>query len=344
MKIVNLRRILRMAATVYWEYKPRWTPRRLTTSLEDIEIDRPIFILGVQGGGLTLLTRMLHRNERVVTIGGGRAYWTGNNEMDKQYIGQLPEDFTLRSPRYQSPTFKRHMTGEEEVHPIFGVERDWVYASAPLLGQFRKTAEDWTPPKANRLKRAIKESIRAYASDTGQARFLDMSQTFSLKVPLLRRIFPDARFIIQARNPYAVCARAARDFRYGWVRKFEANRQVRLLKLKLLAEHWYNTFALATEDLNNYEHKIFVRYEDLVKQPAFELQRITRAVGLDYSPDMVPRAHHRLPLGSGEQHKWFPIRTDTNEKYLVKLNAISAKIIAEEVEPLARRLGYGYPL
>ena len=62
-----------------------------------IDIDRPIFILGVQGGGLTLLTRMIHRNERIVTIGGGRANWTGNNEMDKQYIGQLPDDFALRS-------------------------------------------------------------------------------------------------------------------------------------------------------------------------------------------------------------------------------------------------------
>ena len=68
----------------------------------------------------------------------------------------------------------------------------------------------------------MKESISAYAPDTGQARFLDMSQTFSLKVPLLRRIFPDARFIFQTRNPYSVCLRAAQDFRYSWVRKFEA--------------------------------------------------------------------------------------------------------------------------
>ena len=256
MKVANFKHIPHMAATVYWEYKPWWTPRRLTTPLEKIEIDRPIFILGVQGGGLTLLTRMLHRDKRVVTIGGGRAYWTGNNEMDKQYIGQLPEDFTLRSPNYQSPTFKRHMTGQEEMHPIFGLERDWVYASSPLLAQYRKTAEDWTPPKAKRLKRAIKESICAYAPDTGQARFLDMSQTFSLKVPLLRRIFPDARFIVQTRNPYAVCLRAARDFRYSWVRKFEADPQTKLLKLKLVAEHWHNTFALAMRDLDDYEQKI----------------------------------------------------------------------------------------
>jgi hypothetical protein len=93
------------------------------TALDEIEIGRPILILGVQGGGLMLLTRMLHRNERVVTI-GGRGYWVGNNEIDKYYIRRLSDDFALRFPRYQSSTFKTHLTGNEENHPLFGLERD----------------------------------------------------------------------------------------------------------------------------------------------------------------------------------------------------------------------------
>ena len=148
--MVNFKHISHMAATVYWEYKQWWTRRQLTTPLEKIEIDRPIFILGVQGGGLTLLTRMLHRDKREWSPSvAGRAYWTENNEIDKQYIGQLQEDFTLRSPNYQSPTFKRHMTGQEEMHSIFGLKRDLVYASTPLLAHYRKTAGDWTPHESH---------------------------------------------------------------------------------------------------------------------------------------------------------------------------------------------------
>lgn len=111
-----------------------------------------------------------------------------NNEIDKYYIGRLSDDFALRSPRYQSPTFKTYLTGDEEDHPVFGLERDWVYACEHFLDRYRKTEDDWTPEKETRLRRAIKESIRAYAGDMESARFLDMSQFFSLKVPLIREI------------------------------------------------------------------------------------------------------------------------------------------------------------
>ena len=340
----KMQTLFQLAVNAYWEYRPWWTSRRLTMPLDEIEIDRPIFILGVQGGGLTLLTRMLHRHEHVVTIGGGRAYWVGNNEMDKHYIGQLPEVFTLRSPGYQSPTFKTHMTGKEENHPLFGLERDWVYACEHLLDQYRKTEDDWTQETEDRFIRAIKESVRAYATDPGQARYLDMSQTFALKVPLLRRIFPDARFIVLTRNPYAVCLRAMHDFRYAWVRRMEATRETKLLKLKIVAEHWRNTFAFATQDLEDYKRKVFVRHEDLVVHPEEVLQRITEVADLSYDPDMIPREHHQLPLGSKERHKWYPLRTDTNNRHLERLDPAKARLIEKEVEPIASKLGYRAPV
>jgi len=340
----KLRQLLRAAANVYWEYKPWWTPRRLTTSLDEIEIDRPIFILGVQGGGLTLLTRMIHRSEHIVTIGGGRAYWTGNNEMDKHYIGRLPDDFALRTPRYQSPTLKTHLTGDEEDHPVFGLERDWVYACNSLLDEYRKTEADWTAENEARLQRAVKESIRAYASDLDRARFLDMSQTFSLKVPLLREIFPDAHFIVQTRNPYAVCVRAAQDFRYEWVREMEASRETKILKLQIVSEHWRNTFSCAIEDLADHENAVWLRYKDLAQQPEDELRRVVEAIDIEYDPDMIPRESHQLPFGSSEPHKWFPIRTGRNDRYLQRLDADMASIIHENVSDIAEEFGYTNPL
>ena len=331
----KFRTLFRVAVNAYWEYKPWWTPRCLTTALEEIEIDRPIFILGVQGGRLTLLARMLHRHPDVVTIGGGRTFWVGNNEMDKQYIGELPEDVTLRSPKYQSPTFKTHMTGEEKEHPVFGVERNWVYACDDLLDEYRKTKDDWTPETESQLRRASKESIRAYARDPGTARFLDMSQTFSVKVPLLRKIFPDARFVVQTRNPYATCIKEAEDTSYEWRRHTSLDE-----KLKIFSSHWRNTYRYAIGDLEGYEHRVIVRYEDLVEEPEGELRRVLEAIHLEYDPDMVPQAHHRLPYGASERHKWFPVRTGVNEKYLERLGPKMASTVQEHVEGVADELGY----
>lgn len=335
----KLERLVQVAANAYWEYKPRWTPRRLTTPLDEIKIDRPIFVLGVQGGGLTLLARMIHRSERIVTIGGGRAYWVGNNEMDKQYVGELPEDFTLRSPKFQSPTFKTHMKGGEYEHPVFGTERNWVYACNDLLERYRKTEGDWTHDKEAQFKRAIKESIRAYATDYATARFLDMSQTFSLKVPLLRTMFPESRFVIQLRDPYATCLKEAQDHSYDWRRTVSMER-----KLEIFSSHWRNTYDYAIEDTKDHDHRTIVRYEDLVRDPENVLRQVLSTIDIDYDPDMIPRAHHRLPLGSSEHHKWYPVRTGANEKYFEQLDASVASVIQNTVDDVAHEFGYPVPI
>jgi len=334
----KLQRLFQVAVNAYWEYKPLWTVRRFTMSLKDVSIDRPIFLLGVQGGGLTLLARMIHRHERVVTIGGGRTYWVGNNEMDKQYIGELPEDFTLRSPRFRSPSFKTHMTGDELDHPTFGKTRCWVYACEHMVGQYRKTEADWTPDKETKVQRAMKESIRAYASDPDEARFLDMSQTFALKIPLLRKIFPDARFIIQTRDPYAVCLKEARDRSYSWRTQVDLS-----TKLRIFAEHWTNTYRYATRDLQDVGPATFIRYEDLISKPKKTLRQVLDVAELDYDDDLLPQPHHTLPPGSSEQHKWYPIRTGVNEKYLRQHTAETARLVECVAGDLAADFGYTAP-
>jgi hypothetical protein len=157
-------------------------------------------------------------------------------------------------------------------------------------------------------------------------------------VPLLRKIFPEARFIVQARDPYATCIKEALDDSYEWRRQTGIKQ-----KLKIFAEHWRNTYAFATSDLEGYASKILIRYEDLVQDPENELRRIADAVDLAYDSDMVPRAHHQLPSGSSEQHKWFPVRTGVNEKYLDQLDTRMASVIQQNVEDVADVFGYQPP-
>lgn len=331
------RKAIHTGANVYWEYKPLWTPRRLTTALDDISIDRPIFVVGVQGAGLTLLTRMMHRNENVVTIGGGRAFWTGLNEMDKHCIRDLPDALTMSSPGFQSPTFKDHRSRCGEYHDVFGLMRSWTYATDDLYNRYRKTDEDYTTRIEETMRKRIKESIRAYATSVQDARFLDMSQTFSLKLPLLEKIFPNARIIVQVRDPYVLCWREATHENYQYWNKKPPFEQ----RLELAAQQWRNTYRTIAQDLEDLgKESITIHFEKLINEPEGELKRATRHAQIAYHDDMVPREHHTLPLGSGEAFKWYPIRPDANRKYEEEMTEDARSTIHREIDGVGERFGY----
>ncbi|HID52437.1 MAG TPA: hypothetical protein EYP41_10405, partial [Anaerolineae bacterium] len=142
-------------------YKVLLTPKQLYVPLSSIDIKRPIFLTGTQGAGLTLLSRMIRRHPKIVMIGGGSSFWTGLDEMDKHPVGHshFPDALSLRAPGY------RNMTNRDKEHPVFGLERSWVYATNDLLPTYRKTAEDANEQLCLLFKQKIKKSIRAYAAN-----------------------------------------------------------------------------------------------------------------------------------------------------------------------------------
>ena len=70
-------------------------PLRFFTQFKHINIDRPIFLLGNQGDGLTLIARMLRRHPDVVSITGNHTYWSGADEMQKVMMCRLPASLRL---------------------------------------------------------------------------------------------------------------------------------------------------------------------------------------------------------------------------------------------------------
>nr|WP_272505375.1 sulfotransferase [Salinibacter ruber] len=315
--------------------RPLWTPRQLYIPLEEVKIESPVFFLGVQGGGLTLITRMLRRSGDFVTIGGGPSFWTGNDEMDKFHVGHelLPDEMALRSPGYHN------MTGREKDHPVFGLERSWVYATDELLPYYRMTSDDYSGELEREFKNFIRRSIRAYSTDGRSARFLDMSQSYTLKVPLLRTFFPDARFVLVSRDPYVMCWREVTR---------QPNRKYRLWNerpsmeegLRLAAQHWRNSYETALQDLESKEDGIVVRFEEALSHPDRTVRRVSDHVGVSYDEDMTPKSHHTLPAGSKAKTKWYPIREGVNEKYKSQISTEEAEIIEREINNIDEKLGY----
>lgn len=222
------------------------------------------------------------------------------------------------------------MTGEEKDHPVFGYERSWVYATDELLPQYRKTKQDHSEVLERRFRNYIRRSIRAHSRDGESARFLDMSQSYSLKIPLLREIFPSARFIVVVRNPYAMCWREVTrrpEQKYcRWSERPSLERG-----LRLAAQHWANTYALALSDLREMDEGLVVHFEDVLRYPKKHMREISDHVAVSYTDDMIPQAYHRLPIGSKEKSKWYPIRTDVNDKYLNDVADEAMKIISSTI-------------
>ena len=87
-----------------------------------------------------------------------------------------------------------------------------------------------------------------------------------------------------------------------------------------------------------------MRYEDLVRDPEEVLRQVLDTIDIDYDLDMIPQAHHKFPPGSSERHKWYPIRTGANEKYLDELDGGMASVIQNTVDDVAQEFGYLSPV
>ncbi|WP_263785003.1 sulfotransferase [Salinibacter grassmerensis] len=316
-------------------WKPVWTPRRTYIPLDSVSIERPVFFLGTQGGGLTLVSRTLRRSGQFVMIGGGSAFWMGNDEMDKFHVGHesLPDEMALRSPGYHN------MTGREEDHPIFGLERSWAYATDELLPRYRMTRDDYSEKLEREFKNFIRRSIRAYSEDGRESRFLDMSQSYSLKVPLLREFFPEAKFIVVTRNPYVMCWREVTrrpDHKYRlWNKRpsFEEG-------LRLAAQHWGNTYRIALDDLGARDDWIRIKFEKFLEEPKEKIREMSVLCGLKFKDNMLPSENDKIPLGSKASKKWHPIRKTINKKYKNEISKEAKCIINEEINKEIEKTDY----
>jgi len=61
--------------------RDRWrlSVRKRLPGVDRIPLDGPIFVLGMQGGGTTLVARCLLRHPSVVSMSGGSDYWVATD-------------------------------------------------------------------------------------------------------------------------------------------------------------------------------------------------------------------------------------------------------------------------
>jgi hypothetical protein len=301
----------------------RYSPRRRLRSVERIPLDRPIFVLGLQGGGTTLVTRCLLRHPSAVSMSGNSSYWVATDELGfvRNRMAALPQSLWGSSHR------------DDLAHPIFGTDHRSLWACDELLPAYRRTANDATPADAAQFKRVLRGHVAVYARDRGGARFVDKTHANAVRIPYVDALLDGHQpfFVLVLRNPYAICPRALRRKPPSWRTPLPYDTQ-----LALAAQHWENLTRLALEDGRRTGRFGAIRFEDFLRNPEAVVQAICELVGLPYKPELVPRSGDRLPFATlPTDTKWYPLREDSWE-----VSEEEIAIVAERCGKLATRLGY----
>lgn len=309
--------------------------RRITRSVERIAIDRPIFVLGVQGGGNTVFARCFYRHSKVVYATGNWRWWAGHDEIHNcsHTSRDLPPDMVHRSLHFGN------VDAAMEDHEVFGLQRAWLYASDELLPDQRRSASDVDEESRRRFRRVIQKISLAYADDPDDCRFVDMSQLFTIQVPYVARMLEgcDPHFVVASRNPYVTCARAV-EKEYGPERGGYFGDDVEL-RMRCAVEHWANSYRLALACRDEVP-MLTVRYEDFLANPAAIIRQVDEFAGLPFEERQVPGPGQAMPLGSIDHQKWYPILPADNDRYLDQISPTLVRMLNERAADVIEELGY----
>jgi hypothetical protein len=201
--------------------------------------------------------------------------------------------FVIGSPRSGTTLLRLildshpHISCGEETHFLRDLEaivgRDW-----PLVSTYGLPREWWL----ERIRSLYAEFQAEVLRGSGKARWAEKDPTYTLLLPFIEELFPDACYVHLLRDGHDVVASfrdrwgytsAARAARTEWARYVNAARELG---------------ACLPDD-----RFLELRYEDLVASPEAEARRLFAFLGEPWDPAVIefdPRAHRAT-----DRYRWF---------------------------------------
>jgi len=287
----------------------------------------PIFFLGNQGGGLSLITRMLRRNRSIVSCTGNANYWSGGDELQRVYALTLPPALRLGGS----------LLGGDPPHAHLTPPRSWSYGTDDLVNAYHTTEVDARPQDAATLHRIIGRCLARFAL-CENPRFIDKSQVYTLKTRHIQALFPETtpHFILVTRDPLAAIVRAAGG-RAGDIARY--HHLTHQEKIALCAQHWDNCMRIALDDSRHLKKFTVLKFEDIVRAPEHSVRAMCDFIGIAFDPDMLPAPHHTIPFATRVAERWYPINPKAAERP-ARIDESDRRAIVQRCGKTAERLGY----
>jgi len=294
-------------------------------ALGKVQFEKPIFVVGLQGGGLTLIHRILSRapNANFVFAGGNYRSWWATDEMQNVWADRLPEELRLGRCRFHGPDAR------------FG-NGAWMYGVQPYFDHFRKTEADATPELGAAFIEVINEIVALNAVRADACRFIDKSQSYGLKIGFISRILEeyDPRFLIVTRNPYIACCRAVQQ---PSICHLDISPEA---KLETAIEHYGNCMRTMLADARTRDNVCLIRLEDFLQDPPATIRKACAGLDIDYADSMLPQKNDRYPR---LDNKWYPLRTNVNTRYVKGISRKQIEVIRAKCGDIAEELAYEPP-
>ncbi len=241
----------------------------------DTRILGPIFIVGVHRSGTTLLRYMLSSSPRV--------YIPPESDFMPRFFAQDPHE-RLSQARVA------HLLNV--IFTSYRFAKEWQ-ADPPDPGQFFEKMDKPAPW-------AFLDTLySAYAKQHGAMRWGDKTPIYTSYLPLIHQLFPNAQFLHVIRD--------GRDVALSTVEKWGANELH--VDVYYAARIWMRRIRQARSASKTLKPELYreVRYEDLVQDPAGELQAICEFLGEPFFPQMARQHQYaRSRISPGGFHA--PVR------------------------------------
>lgn len=254
-------------------------------SQSDPLFDRPVFIVSTPRSGSTLLFETLLQAKGLYTIGGE----------SHQLIETIPA-LNVRNRAYSSN---------------------------------RLTAADATPEVVEELRRRFHAAMRdrdgqPLSGPAGRFRMLEKTPKNSLRIPFLREVFPEARWVFLYRDPRQVLGSMMEAWRSGrfktylglpgwplpyWALLLTPGWPALAGKplIDIVAGQWQAATEVLLDDLAALQgdRVTSIRYDAFVANPQAEMQRLCQWLGLEWDRPLegaLPYARHTVSKPDPE--KW----------------------------------------
>jgi len=259
-------------------------------------IDRPIFIIGIQRSGTTILNKFFTRHKDTAFF---------ENFSSRYYRSPwkfkfIPILLKLQKLKY-GPKF-RPKSNEGRVWRRFFTEIDY-------LDESKVTVEI-----KNYYYSAIKTELRAFKGK----RFANKNPADCLRLRWINAMFPDAYYILIWRDPKAVVNSIYQKMQNQWendlITEYEHGYHGYVTvkekfgkdvsKLESCINYYNYLKIVLLKDLNKIKRPIIeLRYENFVKRPRDELKKLYEFTDLDWYDDLSKDIPETLELINNEKWK-----------------------------------------
>ena len=271
----------------------------------------PVFIIGAQRSGTTLLRLMLNAHPEIA----------------------IPEEGGFWKPllRICESNVERQIEGRELQRYIEYIDKDpqfrlWGMEADDLFEDVRE--------KAVTLAELMSFVYVRYAEQQGKSIWGDKTPSFFRMIDILNKLFPNARFVHIVRD--------GRDLYLSWRRIDPTKRNISVTALE-----WAYKVRQAQQAMKKMmpEKWLEVRYEDLVRDPKGKLMEVCGFLSIDYKPGMleywktsdsfIGKHHSKLifkPVSSESVGKW---KRKLSKKENRKFELVAGRMLASRGYELA---------